>query len=95
MVVWNLFYGNDTIAKYTVDHILSYMRNLPTWSDNSPLLSNCFPCRFHCFFTAFLGKLCVRAYNGAARSWGDAGNNAKWLTSCKKNPHESNPFILS
>jgi hypothetical protein len=52
VVVWNLYYGNDTIAKYTVDHILSYMRSLPTW-----------------------------AYNGGSRSWGDAGNNAKWLTS--------------
>ena len=48
----NLYYGNDTVAKYTVDHILSYMRSSPTW-----------------------------AYNGGARSWGDAGNNAKWLTS--------------
>jgi len=52
VVVWNLYYGNDTIAKYTVDHILSYMRSSPTW-----------------------------AYNGGSRSWGDAGNNAKWLTS--------------
>ena len=52
VVVWNLYYGNDTVAKYTVDHILSYMRSSPTW-----------------------------AYNGGARSWGDAGNNAKWLTS--------------
>jgi hypothetical protein len=44
--------GNYTVAKYTVDHILSYMRSSPTWP-----------------------------YNGGARSWGDAGNNAKWLTS--------------
>lgn len=52
VVVWNIYYGNYTVAKYTVDHILSYMRSSATW-----------------------------AYNGGARSWGDAGNNAKWLTS--------------
>lgn len=50
VVVWNLYYGNMTAARKTVDHILSYMRSSPTW-----------------------------AYHGGARSWGDAGNNAKWL----------------
>jgi hypothetical protein len=30
VVVWNLYFGNDTVAKTTVDHILSYMRSSPT-----------------------------------------------------------------
>ena len=50
VVVWNLYFGNETVAKATVDHILSYMRNSPTW-----------------------------AYHGGARSWGDIGNNGKYL----------------
>ena len=44
VVIWNMYFGNMTAAKRTVDHILSYMRSSPTW-----------------------------AYNGGARSWGDAG----------------------
>ena len=32
IVVWNLFFGNDSIARRTVDHILSYMRSSPTWA---------------------------------------------------------------
>ena len=32
VVVWNLFFGNESVAKKTVDHILSYMRNSPTWA---------------------------------------------------------------
>ena len=50
VVVWNLYFGNESVAKQTVDHILSYMRNSPTW-----------------------------AYHGGARSWGDIGNNGKYL----------------
>ncbi|KAK3287799.1 hypothetical protein CYMTET_4709 [Cymbomonas tetramitiformis] len=50
VVVWNLYFGNVTVAKKTVDHILSYMRSSPTW-----------------------------AYNGGSRSWGDIGNNGKYL----------------
>ena len=50
VVVWNLYFGNESVAKKTVDHILSYMRNSPTW-----------------------------AYHGGARSWGDIGNNGKYL----------------
>jgi len=50
VVIWNMYFGNNTAAGKTVDHILSYMRSSPTW-----------------------------AYNGGARSLGDAGNNAKWL----------------
>lgn len=50
VVVWNLFFGNESVAKKTVDHVLSYMRNSPTW-----------------------------AYHGGARSWGDVGNNGKYL----------------
>jgi hypothetical protein len=52
VVVWSLFFGNETTAKKTVDHILSYMRSSPTW-----------------------------AYNGGSRSWGDIGNNGKYLVS--------------
>jgi hypothetical protein len=50
VVVWNLYFGNESVAKQTVDHVLSYMRNSPTW-----------------------------AYHGGARSWGDIGNNGKYL----------------
>jgi len=50
VVVWNLYFGNESVAKKTVDHVLSYMRNSPTW-----------------------------AYHGGARSWGDIGNNGKYL----------------
>lgn len=50
VVVWNLWFGNFSVAKKTVDHILSYMRSSPTW-----------------------------AYHGGARSWGDIGNNGKYL----------------
>jgi hypothetical protein len=50
VVVWNLYFGNETVAKKTVDHILSYMRSSPTW-----------------------------AYHGGSRSWGDIGNNGKYL----------------
>jgi len=50
VVVWNLYFGNMSVAKKTVDHVLSYMRSSPTW-----------------------------AYNGGARSWGDIGNNGKYL----------------
>jgi len=50
VVVWNLFFGNDSVAGKTVDHVLSYMRSSATW-----------------------------AYNGGARSWGDVGNNGKYL----------------
>ena len=50
MVVWNLYFGNETAAKLTVDHVLSYMRSSPTWP-----------------------------YHGGARSWGDVGNNGKYL----------------
>eukprot|EP00965_Chrysotila_dentata_P091496 3021231-Pleurochrysis_carterae.AAC.1 len=32
VVVWNLYFGNVSVAKQTVDHILSYMRNSPTWA---------------------------------------------------------------
>jgi hypothetical protein len=31
VVIWNMYYGNMTAAKRTVDHILSYMRSSPTW----------------------------------------------------------------
>ena len=48
--MWNLYFGNESVAKKTVDHVLSYMRNSPTW-----------------------------AYHGGARSWGDVGNNGKYL----------------
>ena len=64
VVVWNLYFGNETAAKHVVDHILSYMRSAPTW-----------------------------AYNGGTRSWGDAGNNGKYLptfgtgNSCRGNMH--------
>ena len=51
VVVWNLYFGNETVARKTVDHVLSYMRNSPTW-----------------------------AYHGGARSWGDIGNNGKYLS---------------
>ena len=51
VVVWNLYFGNESVAKKTVDHVLSYMRNSPTW-----------------------------AYHGGARSWGDIGNNGKYLS---------------
>ena len=50
VVVWNLYFGNTTAAKKTVDHVLSYMRSSATW-----------------------------AYNGGSRSWGDIGNNGKYL----------------
>jgi hypothetical protein len=50
VVVWNMYYGNNTAAKRTVDHVLSYMRSSPTW-----------------------------AYNGGSRSWGDVGNNGKYM----------------
>jgi len=50
VVVWNMYFGNLTVAKKTVDHILSYMRASATW-----------------------------AYNGGSRSWGDIGNNGKYL----------------
>mgnify|MGYP004274824279 CR=1 FL=1 len=32
VVVWNLYFGNESVAKKTVDHILSYMRSSPTWA---------------------------------------------------------------
>lgn len=48
--MWNLYFGNETVARKTVDHILSYMRSSATW-----------------------------AYNGGSRSWGDVGNNGKYL----------------
>ena len=32
VVVWNLYFGNESAAKKTVDHVLSYMRNSPTWA---------------------------------------------------------------
>ena len=48
--MWNLYFGNETAAKLTVDHVLSYMRSSPTWP-----------------------------YHGGARSWGDVGNNGKYL----------------
>ena len=32
VVVWLLYFGFEAAAKRTVDHILSYMRNLPNWS---------------------------------------------------------------
>ena len=50
VVVWNLYFGNTSAAKQTVDHVLSYMRSSGTW-----------------------------AYNGGSRSWGDIGNNGKYL----------------
>eukprot|EP00325_Prymnesiales_sp_UTEX-LB-985_P031060 CAMPEP_0174740054 /NCGR_PEP_ID=MMETSP1094-20130205/72619_1 /TAXON_ID=156173 /ORGANISM="Chrysochromulina brevifilum, Strain UTEX LB 985" /LENGTH=739 /DNA_ID=CAMNT_0015943689 /DNA_START=33 /DNA_END=2252 /DNA_ORIENTATION=- len=50
VVVWNLYFGNESVAKKTVDHILSYMRSSPTW-----------------------------AFHGGSRSWGDVGNNGKYL----------------
>lgn len=50
VVIWNLYFGNETVARKTVDHVLSYMRNSPTW-----------------------------AYHGGSRSWGDVGNNGKYL----------------
>jgi len=50
VVVWNLYFGNESVARKTVDHILSYMRSSPTW-----------------------------AYHGGSRSWGDIGNNGKYL----------------
>ena len=50
VVIWNIYYGNETAAKNVVDHVLSYMRSSPTW-----------------------------AYNGGTRSWGDGGNNGKYL----------------
>lgn len=34
VVVWNLYYGNEPAAKATVDHILSYMRSIPSWAYN-------------------------------------------------------------
>ena len=34
VVVWNLYFGNETAAKATVDHILSYMRSMPSWAYN-------------------------------------------------------------
>ena len=30
----NMYYGNMTAAKRTVDHVLSYMRSSPTWIYN-------------------------------------------------------------
>lgn len=33
-MVWNLYFGNESVAKKTVDHILSYMRSSPTWAYN-------------------------------------------------------------
>ena len=48
--MWNMYFGNMSVAKKTVDHILSYMRSSATW-----------------------------AYNGGSRSWGDIGNNGKYL----------------
>ena len=55
VVVWLLYFANasndfEVKAKKTVDHVLSYMRSLPSW-----------------------------AYNGGSRSWGDLGNNGKWM----------------
>ncbi|XP_065177352.1 uncharacterized protein LOC135808135 [Sycon ciliatum] len=50
VVVWNIYYRNETAAKNVVDHVLSYMRSSPTW-----------------------------VYNGGTRSWGDGGNNGKYL----------------
>jgi len=50
VVVWSLYFGNESVAKKTVDHILSYMRSSPTW-----------------------------AFHGGSRSWGDIGNNGKYL----------------
>jgi hypothetical protein len=32
IVIWLLYFGYDDAAKRTVDHILSYMRNLPSWA---------------------------------------------------------------
>ena len=57
VVVWLSHFANSSnswadAAKRTVDHILSYMRNSPTW-----------------------------AYHGGAYSWGDLGNNGKWMPS--------------
>ena len=26
------YFGNESVAKKTVDHVLSYMRNSPTWA---------------------------------------------------------------
>jgi hypothetical protein len=34
VVIWNMYYGNHTAAKATVDHILSYMRSMPSWAYN-------------------------------------------------------------
>ena len=30
----NMHYGNELAAKATVDHILSYMRSIPSWAYN-------------------------------------------------------------
>lgn len=32
--MWNLHYGDTQAAKATVDHILSYMRSIPSWAYN-------------------------------------------------------------
>ena len=32
VVVWNMYFGNETAAGRTVDHILSYMRSSATWA---------------------------------------------------------------
>ena len=32
--MWNLYFGNMSVAKKTVDHVLSYMRSSPTWAYN-------------------------------------------------------------
>jgi hypothetical protein len=34
VVVWNMYYGDELAAKATVDHILSYMRSIPSWAYN-------------------------------------------------------------
>ena len=34
VVVWNLHYNDTVAAKATVDHILSYMRSIPSWAYN-------------------------------------------------------------
>ena len=34
VVIWNLYYNDTVAAKATVDHILSYMRSIPSWAYN-------------------------------------------------------------
>ena len=33
-MIWNLYYNDTVAAKATVDHILSYMRSIPSWAYN-------------------------------------------------------------